>query len=328
MNIVVIGLGSMGKRRVRLLGEVCPGAKVCGVDAKEERRAECAERFGIDVYQSLGECLENSSPEAAFICTPPLSHAAITRDCLLQGLHVFSEINLVAAGYDENIRLAKEKGLTLFLSSTPMYREEIRYITGKANSAKLPVNYSFHVGQYLPDWHPWDVLSEFFISKKETNGCREIFAIELPWLLRAFGPVRNISVMKHKASSLPIDYDDSYFVSIEHENGNRGVLTVDVVSREAVKHLEVFGEELFITWDGTPDTLIKKNLKENHIERVNLYSDGAVSREEGYSRKIIENAYAAEIKNFLAATEGRERPLYSFEADMEILRIIDEIEGR
>ncbi|MBE6094914.1 MAG: Gfo/Idh/MocA family oxidoreductase [Schwartzia succinivorans] len=327
MNVVVIGLGSMGKRRVRLLRELYNDVQICGVDAQATRRTECEERLGVKTYDNLDSCLKNFSGEAAFICTPPLSHAAIIRDCLLHGMHIFSEINLVANGYDENIALAKEKGRILFLSSTPLYREEIKHISRRVKETVGRVNYSFHVGQYLPDWHPWDVLQDFFVSKKETNGCRELFAIELPWIIQTFGKVKKIEVMRHKATTLPIQYDDSYFVLLEHETGHHGVLIVDVASREAVRHLELFGENLFLTWDGTPDSLREKNLASKVMECVQSYKSENIQHEAAYSKNIVENAYAAEIKNFFAVVKKQEEPLYSFQQDTEILELIDRIEG-
>lgn len=327
MNVVVIGLGSMGKRRVRLLRELYNDVQICGVDAQAARRAECEEKFGVKTYDNLDACFKGFSGEAAFICTPPLSHAAIIRDCLLHGMHIFSEINLVANGYDENIALAKEKERVLFLSSTPLYREEIKYISRSVKETEGSVNYSFHVGQYLPDWHPWDALQDFFVSKKETNGCRELFAIELPWMLQTFGRVKRMEVMRHKVTSLPIQYDDSYFVLLEHETGHYGVLIVDVASREPVRHLEVFGENLFLTWDGTPDSLREKNLASKVMECVQSYTSENIQHEAAYSKNIVENAYAAEIKNFFAVVEKQEEPLYSFQQDTEILELIDRIEG-
>lgn len=327
MNIVVIGLGSMGKRRIRILRQLYSDVRICGVDAKEERRSECGDSFGISVYPSLDECLRERSPESAFVCAPPLTHAGIIRDCLLRGLHVFSEINLVVTGYEENIALAREKNRVLFLSSTPLYREEIKYITDRVKATKGTVNYSFHVGQYLPDWHPWDVLQDFFVSKKETNGCRELFAIELPWIFQAFGRVKRVEVMRKKATSLPIQYDDSYFVLLEHATGHHGVLIVDVVSREPVRHLEVFGEELYLSWDGTPETLREKDIERQQMKLVHSYTKEKIRHEEAYSSNIVENAYAAEVQSFFAVLAGKEQPAHSFDADMEILGLIDKIEG-
>lgn len=327
MDFVVIGLGSMGKRRIRILRNLCMGARIYGIDEKDERRGECAKFYGISTFRNLGECLRNYLPEVAFVCTPPLSHAGIIGDCLSQDMHVFSEINLVANGYEENVALAKQQNRVLFLSSTPLYREEIKHISRRVRETEGRVNYSFHVGQYLPDWHPWDALQEFFVSKQETNGCREIFAIELPWMIQTFGKVKRIEVMRHKAMALPIQYDDSYYVFLEHEAGHHGVLIVDVVSREPVRHLEVFGENLFLAWDGTPDSLREKNLKSNEMEFVQSYKGEKVQQEAAYSRNIVENAYAAEIKNFFAVIENQEQPKYSFHQDAEILKLIDRIEG-
>lgn len=327
MEIVVIGLGSMGKRRIRLLREMYDGVRIYGIDAQEGRRAECENVFAISTFKNIEDCLRNHSPEAAFVCTPPLSHAEIIKECLLRWMHVFSEINLVASGYEENIALAKRQKQVLFLSSTPLYREEIQYISRKVQDTKGILNYSFHVGQYLPDWHPWDVLQDFFVSQKETNGCREIFAIELPWILQTFGKVQKIEVMRHKATSLPIQYDDSFFVLFEHETGHCGVLIVDVTSREAVRHLEIFGEELFLSWDGTPAGIQEKDLECQEMKRIQVYDVGQAQQQAGYSRNIVENAYISEMMNFFAVLEKREQPLHSFEKDIEILKLIDRIEG-
>lgn len=327
MEIVVIGLGSMGKRRIRLLREMYADVRIYGIDAQKERRAECEKLFAVSTYKSLEDCMQGHSPEAAFICTPPLSHAEIIRDCLTCGMHVFSEINLVANGYEENIALAERKKRVLFLSSTPLYREEIKHISRRVRGIKGAVNYSFHVGQYLPDWHPWDVLQEFFVSKKETNGCRELFAIELPWMLQTFGKVEKMQVMRHKVTSLPIRYDDSFFVLLEHENGHCGVLMVDVTSREPVRHLEIFGENLFLLWDGTPDSLREKDLDRQTMKHVRSYENEQILHEEAYSRNIVENAYAAEIRNFIEVIKQQEEPLYSFQQDVETLQLIDRIEG-
>lgn len=327
MEIIVIGLGSMGKRRIRLLREIYGDVKISGIDEKDERRATCESLFSIHSYKCLADCLQKHSPDVAFICTPPLSHSSLIRECLLYDMHIFSEINLVSDGYEENIELARRRGRVLFLSSTPLYREEIKYIIRKMEKTVGAVNYLSHIGQYLPDWHPWDILQDFFVSKKETNGCRELFAIELPWLLQAFGAVKRVEVMRHKVTSLPIQYDDSYFVLLEHEKGHHGALIVDVASREPVRHFELFGEQVFLSWGGTPDSLWERDLDQQTLERVLSYEINQVQHDEAYSRNIVENAYAAEIKNFFEVVQNRERPRYSFAEDIKILKLIDKIEG-
>lgn len=137
MKAIVIGLGSMGKRRIRLLCRH-KEMEIVGIDSNEERRAEASEEYGIKCSRNLDECFKTHYVDCAFVCTSPLSHADIIKECLMNNLHVFTEINLVSDGYEENMRLAKDKGLVLFLSSTPLYRKEIRTIIEKVrNHSKI-----------------------------------------------------------------------------------------------------------------------------------------------------------------------------------------------
>ena len=98
MNIAVIGLGSMGKRRVRLMKEMYPDYSIVGVDGREDRRQEAGTQFGITCYESLTQV--KSTVECVIVCTSPLSHNAIIHDALSRGYHVFTELNLVSDGYD------------------------------------------------------------------------------------------------------------------------------------------------------------------------------------------------------------------------------------
>lgn len=320
MNICVIGLGSMGRRRIRLLKEVTRDALIIGVDNNTERVQSVKKEYDIACYHSLDNVKD--SLDCAFVCTPPQFHASIIRECLQRELHVFSEINLLSDLYEENKRLAQEKGKVLFLSSTPMYKEEMQYIDKRVKQSRSPCVYQYHVGQYLPDWHPWDNLKDFFVSNKMTNGCREYLAIELPWMQRTFGKILNFNVIKRKITGLDLDFPDVYMIQNEHENGNVGSLLIDVVSRQAVHHLEVFNEEFYIRWDGTPDSLWDKDIVTGEMKAVRA---GSYKHEDGYADFINETAYAKEIDNFFETLKGGE-PLYNFTEDQKILQLIDEIE--
>ena len=144
--------------------------------------------MGIQAYESIGAALNAGKPDCAFVCTAPITHARIIDELLDAGLPIFTELNLVDDGYDALIAKAAEKGVPLFLSSTMLYRAETQYIKKQVQDFGKPVNYIYHIGQYLPDWHPWENYKNFFVGDKRTGGVREIFAIDLPWLLDAFGP--------------------------------------------------------------------------------------------------------------------------------------------
>lgn len=327
MKAIVIGLGSMGKRRIRLVQKNYKNVEIVGVDSSIARREEVARQFDIEVYSDLKETCRNTSANCAFVCTPPLTHADLIGDCLNLGLHVFSEINLVADEYKRNIELAKEKNLTLFLSSTFLYRKEIEFIKNRVANEFAPINYIYHVGQYLPDWHPWESYKDFFVSHVRSNACRELFAIELPWLTDVFGEIKNFTVSSSKNTSLDIDYNDNYLLIIEHHSGAKGLLAIDVVSRQPVRNLELFSERLYIKWDGSPTGMHEYDFGEKALKSVVLYD--SIDKVAEYSHTIIEDAYNDEIREFFDIINGISlNARYSFEKDYDILGIIDEIEDK
>ena len=142
MRVAVIGLGSMGKRRIRLLKQYIEkegkrnGRKnekweITGIDLSRERCLEVEELCNIETFSDLDKGLSKGNIDCALICSSPASHAELIHECLKRGLHVFTEMNLVNNRYKENKRRAGEKKRVLFLSSTFLYRKEIEFIKEK-----------------------------------------------------------------------------------------------------------------------------------------------------------------------------------------------------
>lgn len=324
MKVIVIGLGSMGRRRIRLLSEY-KEVEIFGVDSNAERVKQVTEQMGIACYGDLQEAINRVHPHCAFVCTSPLSHAKLINQCLQSKLHVFTEINLVSDLYEENMKLAQENHCVLFLSSTFLYEEDTKTIIRKVRSCNERLNYIYHVGQYLPDWHPWESYNSYFIGNPRTNGCREIMAIDLPWMIVAFGDITRVSAVKGKNSNLNIDYADNYLITVEHETGTKGVFAVDVVCRKATRHLEVYGEHLHLTWNGTTESLYEYDLEAK--QQVQVKIDEESEHIEGYADFVTENPYRSEIKAFFDNVEKGVLPDWDFEKDKTLLRWIDRIES-
>lgn len=324
MKILIVGLGSMGKRRARLIRLAFADCELAGVDAQQSRRADAQDERLVDcAYESIEAAVSDFAPLAAFVCTSPLSHHGIIGELLERGLHVFTELNLVSDGYDELTSLAAKSCLTLFLSSTLLYRRDLQYVIGQTRGKR--VNYVYHCGQYLPDWHPWESFKDFFVGDPRTNGCRELLAIDLPWLLCAMGEVESFSVMSDRMTALDISYKDNYIITLSHKSGARGVLLADVVSRVATRSLEVFSEDIHISWLGTPDSLRCFDPATGKSEYIRTYD--AVDSDSRYSDNIIENAYADEIATFFGVIDGAQTARYTFDDDLKTLALIDRIEG-
>ncbi len=327
MNLLIVGLGSMGKRRARLARGLDAALTIAGVDSAPARREE-ALSLGLvtAAYDSIPAALAAARPDAALVCTAPLSHAAIITELLKAGLPVFTELNLVDDGYDRNLALAREKGVPLFLSSTMLYRRETQYIKAQVAAFGRPVHYIYHIGQYLPDWHPWENYKNFFVGNARTGGVREILGIDLPWLLDAFGPAdpAGVTVRTDTISALGLPYPDCATLLLRHRGGAQGVLVADVVSPKAVRSFECYGEGLHLFWEGNPKALYE--FKGGEKRPVDTYA--SFEHDSRYSDNIVENAYVDELANFFAVLKGEEAPRWSFEQDRAAIAIMDRVQAQ
>ena len=323
MKLLIVGLGSMGKRRARLCRGIDPTVAIIGVDTADARRAEALDLGLVNAAEPSIAAAMAHAPDAALVCTAPLTHAGIITELLQNGLPVFTELNLVPDGYEENIALAKEKGLPLFLSSTMLYRRETQYIKQRVQSFGKPVHYVYHIGQYLPDWHPWENYKNFFVGNARTGGVREIFGIDLPWLLDAFGDVESVHCMKDSVSGLGLPYPDCVTLMLRHESGVQGVLAADVVSPKAVRNFECFGDGLHLFWEGSPKALY--TFENGEKKFVDTY--GQFEHDPRYSDNIVENAYVDELTNFFEVLQGKAQPRWSFEQDLRLMPLLDLTNG-
>ncbi len=323
MKVMVVGYGSMGRRRIRLFRQIDPSARFVCVDSNP-KRIEQIIADGHEAYSNLDGAI-NEMPDFAFVCTSPLSHSEIIPVLLKVKINTFTEINLSSKNYEEMIRLARENDVKLFLSSTILYKKQIQKIKELVQKEQQPLTYIYHIGQYLPDWHPWENYKDFFIGKKESSGCREIYAIQLPWIIDTFGEVENMTKVSQRSTNLEIDYDDSYITTFEHKNGSKGVFVVDVVSRVATTYLEIISENLHITWDGSNDGLRIYNAAEKKVETFTAYEN--LEHNDNYAANIVENSYLDEIKDFISYVQNDTEPKWSIQKDYYVLDLIDKIEA-
>ena len=321
-KVVVVGLGSMGRRRIRLMRSLPDAPCIVGVDTSEARRRQSEDEFGIDTTASLGEVSAAVGFDAAFVCTSPGGHEAVVMQCLEAGLHDFMEINHAGDWSGRAESLAAQKGLKLFISSTFLYHPQINYIIDAVKGAT--VDYIYHSGQYLPDWHPWESYKDFFVAEKRTNACREILAIELPWIVKAFGEVDSLHVMKDKNSSLEIDFPDNFMIALRHKNGNKGVFCQDIISRKGMRGLEVYSEDIHLFWDGRAHQLKRYDIGKKTVCPVDVREPWAQDAQA--MPEYFENVYREEVRNFFDFISGIAPSQHSLAADTYVLDLIDKIE--
>lgn len=321
MKFLVIGLGSMGKRRIRNL-QYLKKKDIIGWDLKVNRRKECEDKYKIKTYENINEAL-TKKPDAIIISTPPNHHLEYQLLATKNKIHFFCEAGIFTNGIADLIKMIKKQKIIAAPSATWRFNDSIKKIRELVKKEKIGniVAFTYHMGQYLPDWHPWENISKFYVGKRKTSATREMVPFELEWLTWIFGDINKISCMKDKISNLKVNIDDVYQLIFQFKSGIIGHLLVDVISRSPTRIIRVVGEKGTIYWDWMEDIV---RLYDSNKGKWFEFEEKKGFKENGYAAK--ENMYIGEIDNFINAINGKEKYIYSLEEDLKILSLLEAAE--
>ena len=323
MKFLIVGLGSMGKRRIRNL-HALGFDSITGFDLRNDRRLEAEGKYGIKTIDDLSK-IDLRKLTAMFISVPPDKHMLYANIASDAGVHCFIEASVVKDGIAELIEKTKNSSLKIYASSTFRFHPTVKKIKQLIDEGCLGTisNFSYHSGQYLPDWHPWESIKDFYVSKRETSGCREIVPFELSWLSWILGDVKRITGFNEKTIDLDVDIDDVYAFAVHFQNGAVGTMLIDVVSRQHIRHLVLNGEKGQLIWNWQDKFLKFYDAKESSF--VHYYEpEGAAAI--GYSKLIIEEMYIEEIRAFIESIENDSEVVQTLESDLRILDCLYAIE--
>ncbi|MEM2674800.1 MAG: Gfo/Idh/MocA family oxidoreductase [Candidatus Hadarchaeales archaeon] len=317
MKFLIVGLGSMGKRRIRNLQHLSAG-EIIGFDPREDRRKEANEKYGIKSFSEFEEAMREN-PDVLIISTPPDLHMKYAIIAAQENKHFFTEASVVDDGMEELIHLLKDKKIVAAPSCTMRFHPAVRKIKELVDRGAVgkPLSFTYHSGQYLPDWHPWEDYRKFYVARRETGAAREIVPFELVWLVWVFGDVRAISCFKGKISGLDVDIDDVYQLLLKFKSGLLGHLLVDVVARYPTRYFRLVGEEGTIEW--SRDTGIVRLYRADEKRWENFLAGEGIP-EKGYITG--EDMYVEEMKAFIRAIKGEAAYPYTFEEDWKILKLL------
>lgn len=190
MRFLNIGLGSMGKRRVRNLHYL--GHKsIIGFDIRPDRLEEARQLYGIDTVLTLDK-VDISSITHVIISTPPDAHMEYASRFHSLGKHVFIEASVVDNGYDDLIPQLTDRSNILAPSCTMRFDPLNVQVHEWLNNGRIgkALYCQHHFGMYLPKWHPYESIHDFYVSKRETGAAREIIPFDLVYLSWFLGYLR------------------------------------------------------------------------------------------------------------------------------------------
>jgi len=252
MKILAVGAGSMGRRRLRDLLALEAGEVVL-YEPQADRCYEIAARFGLRGFTDFEKALAEK-PDAMTVSTPPALHDRYVQKAVDLRIHVFAEVPFVL---DPEVlgaitARADDYPSVLGVSHTMRYYPPVRIIHDRILSGHIgkPLYLEYSLGNYLPDWHPYEDYRRFYASDVSLGGAgMDMLLHELNAIQWWMGGVRRVSARLTKLSSLEIEGPDNHDIMLDFENGGRGFFHHDVIEQGTVgRHIRVIGEEGTIEW--------------------------------------------------------------------------------
>jgi predicted dehydrogenase len=323
MHILLVGNGSMSKRRQRCL-------KALGYN-----------NFAVwDVMDkaTIDEVAEIYEPEALIVCSPPKTKGRYVALAAKLNIPCFCEADIVS--YTEG---------PYYPSCSLIYHPGIQKIRELLDNETLGKIYCFtyHQGMYLRDWRPAGFDFKGYYAAE--LGAKEMFCFELSWLSYLFGtPVDAKGFIDKKLDDPDITADDVYSATINFKQNTfvtdktgeafntnfiaghietatvTGAVLIEILSRPAIRELRIVGEKCNLLW----------NWNNSYVSLE--HPDGAVitygydkgKAADGYNANICEQMYIAEMQNFIDAVQGKAEYLFSRDDEEAVMDMPRKVEWK
>ena len=314
MKFLIIGCGSIGQRHLKNLVTIST-EEIIAYRTLKKNVKKLEKEFHIKTYTKLHEAL-NQNPDAVLVTNPTSLHIQSALAAAKQGCHLFIEkpISNTLDKIDELIDILQKKKLVGLVGCNLRFHPCLQLIKklldqkriGKVISARV------QMGQYLPDWHPWEDYRTVYSAHQSLGGGIILDAIhELDYIRWLLGDVTQVFSFSEKLSDLDIDTEDVAEILLRFKSGAIGEVHLDYIQRCPSRTCEIIGEEGNIVWnlnEGTIKVYTSEKKKWELFKQPKGYYD-------------INQTYIDEISHFISCIEGKEEPLISITDGLEVLKI-------
>ncbi|MEY2816583.1 MAG: hypothetical protein RL275_46 [Chloroflexota bacterium] len=308
-RILIAGLGSIGQRHLSNLLQL----GVEDILLLRTRNEPVKEASHLPVFTDLQEALDQK-PDAVIVSNPTSRHLEVALPAARSGCHLFMEKPLSHTWKDVDtlLSITREKqliGMVGFdMHFDPGLRKMRELIRGGVIGHVTALQ--AQVGQYLPDWHPWEDYRTGISAQVDTGGGVILDLIhEIDYVTWLMGDAKEVMSMNDHVSSLDIQTEDTAAILIRFKSGAIGTINLDYIQRTVSRSCRVIGEEGTITWD-----LV--------TQKVSWYlAQDKAWHEFSYAGFQRNDRFIAEMKHFLDCLSGKTQPEVSLESGGQSLKI-------
>jgi len=308
-SVLVTGAGSIGRRHMANLRKLGV-QKLAAADPDASRLRPVVEELGVESFPDLEAALAAFNPNVVFVCTPPVFHVQNALQALQHDADVFIEKPLAHSvdGVSELKTEAGRRGRVVYVGYNLRFHPAIQRlkslvedgVVGRIQWARA------EVGQYLPDWRPWQDYRQSYTARRELGGGIILDAShEIDYLLWLLGPPRELTSMAGRVSGLEVDVEDCATILMRLRSGAQADVHMDFVQRSPSRSCVLAGDLGTLQWDSTENE-VRVARPGCDVERMTY----------GYE---VNQMYLAEVECFFSCVQTRQASNTSLvEAEMTL----------
>ncbi|MDT0686574.1 Gfo/Idh/MocA family protein [Autumnicola psychrophila] len=307
MKILLIGLGSIGRRHLSHLQQIG------GLDlaALRTQKGQIKKEGDITEFYNLEDAL-NFKPDGVIISNPTSLHVESAIPFLEKGIKV-----LIEKPIDTSVKNAEllEKYSDLIRIAYCMRFYPVNPFLKQRFKDEPPFKVGFKRSFYLPKWHPYaDYKKEYTALKSLGGGVIRTLSHEIDLSLDWFGEPQEIAGVVDKVSFLEIDTDDYAFFTTKSGN-TRINFELDFFSPVNVKVFEAYTAKGKYEWGANAVFFTAYDSDSKEI----LFTASAEAYTQMYQDQM------EDFCNFISSGNSLNA---SFEDGINVLKIIEKVEKR
>ena len=311
-HIAIIGLGSIGRRYVRLIKTNYPNTEVTivrsgkGLSYPEEALAD-------RILKSIND-LKGLGVKAAIVSSPATQHLKQGLALVNYGIHTLIEkpLSHSSFGVSKLIKTISSKKVVLSVGYVLRYDpvlNKIKYYVDNGLIGKITY-VKIDCGSFLPDWRPGQNYKKTVSASKNLGGGVLLeLSHELDYLRWLFGDVSSVYANLPKTGILGVEVEESADLIIETVKGFTVSVHLDFNRKLSSRNCTVYGANGEMSLD-----LIKR--------KISLNISGEDKKVESFNYER-DDLFLSQIEHFFDCVENNKPPKVDVEDAFETTRLID-----
>lgn len=237
MKIVFFGLGSIGRKHLRLLNEMYD------FDIYAFRTLiQPFGSFGVSTQKHTEvftwDTIDKIKPDIAFITNPTNLHIKTAIRCLEHGItKIFLEkpIDCKIDGLSRLLDLVKSNNATIYVAYPLRHIEEMQRVKGNIEFNSVLISCTSN----LANWRTYKTYSAY---AEQGGGAILELSHEIDLAEHLLGPITRIRGICGKVRRSETDAEDYALILTKHENGKQSGIILDIASQEKPKRYVIYND--------------------------------------------------------------------------------------